>query len=137
VGGRFIETFRSPRMDFKESIPLAYVAWRAGATTLYIPTTFLEPPTVDCSKIPAQAAMYSENAGYALTQPSNPPPPPHSTEPGTDNLWFLRAFTKSLPPKEEASRKRLPCNCNLNADITEGVAHNFFTLQYFYCSSLC
>ncbi len=68
-------------MDFKESIPLAYVAWRAGATTLYIPTT-PRPHTVDCYKIPAQAAMYSENAGYALTQPSNPPPPhiPQSQE---------------------------------------------------------
>ncbi len=41
MGGRFIETqqtrnflqiFRSPGMDFKEAIPLAYVAWRAGAT---------------------------------------------------------------------------------------------------------
>jgi hypothetical protein len=58
---------------------------------IYIPTT-PRPHTVDCSKIPAQAAMYSENAGYALTQPSNPPPPPHSTEPGTDNLWSLLAL---------------------------------------------
>jgi hypothetical protein len=61
-------------MDFKESIPLAYVAWRAGATTLYIPNTPC-PHTVDCSKIPAQTVMYSENAGYALTQP--PPPTFH------------------------------------------------------------
>ncbi len=27
---------RSPGMDSKKSIPLAYVAWRAGTTTLFL-----------------------------------------------------------------------------------------------------
>jgi hypothetical protein len=61
---------RSLGIDSKESIPPAYVAWRAGTTTLFllgidpaslcsmagrydnpIPTRFLAP--IDCSKIPA------------------------------------------------------------------------------------
>ncbi len=48
---RIFTHLRSPRIDFKESIPLAYVAWRA-ATTTPIPTRFLSP--IDCLKIPAQ-----------------------------------------------------------------------------------
>jgi hypothetical protein len=30
------KTLRSPRIDFKESIPLAYVAWPAFATALIV-----------------------------------------------------------------------------------------------------
>jgi hypothetical protein len=41
----------SPGIDFKRLIPPAYVAWRAGTTSL-IPTRFLT--SIDCSKIPAQ-----------------------------------------------------------------------------------
>ncbi len=37
-------------LESKESIPPAYVAWRAGTTTL-----FLLGSSIDCSKIPAHA----------------------------------------------------------------------------------
>ncbi len=33
---RIFKLLRSPRIDFKESMPLAYVAWRAGTTTLFL-----------------------------------------------------------------------------------------------------
>jgi hypothetical protein len=52
-----------PGIDSKEKIPPAYVAWRAGATTLIlVPTRFLAP--IDCSKIPAQKKFnfFSRNA---------------------------------------------------------------------------
>jgi hypothetical protein len=41
----------SPGIDFTESIPPAYVAWRAGTTTPLL-LGFLAP--IDCSKITAQ-----------------------------------------------------------------------------------
>ncbi len=47
---------RNLGIDSKESIPPTYVAWRAGATTLF-PTRFLAP--IDCSKIPALATDIS------------------------------------------------------------------------------
>jgi hypothetical protein len=37
---RYLKRLRSPGIDSKESIPPAYVAWRAGTTTP-IPTRFL------------------------------------------------------------------------------------------------
>jgi hypothetical protein len=42
---------RSPRIDSKEWIPPAYVAWRAGTTTLFLLGSL---NTVDCSKTSAQ-----------------------------------------------------------------------------------
>jgi hypothetical protein len=33
---RIFNLLRSPRMDAKESIPPAYVAWRAGTSTLFL-----------------------------------------------------------------------------------------------------
>jgi hypothetical protein len=33
---RIFKIFRSPRINFKESIPPAYVAWRAGTTTQFL-----------------------------------------------------------------------------------------------------
>jgi hypothetical protein len=33
---QILELLRSPRIDSKESIPSAYVAWRAGAITLFL-----------------------------------------------------------------------------------------------------
>ncbi len=35
-GARIFKLLRSPRIDSKESIPLACVAWRAGTTTLFL-----------------------------------------------------------------------------------------------------
>jgi hypothetical protein len=36
---------RSPRIDFKESIPPAYLAWRAGTATIY---SYSVPSPIDC-----------------------------------------------------------------------------------------
>ncbi len=47
---RISKLFSSPRIDSKESILLAYVAWQAGTTTP-TSTRFLTP--TDCFKIPA------------------------------------------------------------------------------------
>ncbi len=33
---RIFKLLRSPRIDFKESIPPAYEAWRAGTATLFL-----------------------------------------------------------------------------------------------------
>ncbi len=33
---RIFKILRSPRIDSKESVPLAYVAWQAGTTTLFL-----------------------------------------------------------------------------------------------------
>jgi hypothetical protein len=33
---RYFKLLRSPGIDSKDSIPPAYVAWRAGATTLFL-----------------------------------------------------------------------------------------------------
>jgi hypothetical protein len=33
---RIFKLLRSPRIDSKVSIPAAYVAWRAGTTTLFL-----------------------------------------------------------------------------------------------------
>ncbi len=33
---RYFKLIRSPGIDYKESIPPAYVAWRAGTTTLFL-----------------------------------------------------------------------------------------------------
>jgi hypothetical protein len=33
---RIFKLLRSPRIDFKEPIPPAYVAWGAGTTTLFL-----------------------------------------------------------------------------------------------------
>jgi hypothetical protein len=41
----------SPGFDSKESIPPAYVAWRADTTILFLLDS---KPSIDCSKIPAQ-----------------------------------------------------------------------------------
>ncbi len=46
---RMFKLLRNPEIDSKESIPPAYVAWRAGTTTP-IPTRF--PAHIDCCKIP-------------------------------------------------------------------------------------
>ncbi len=46
---------RGPGIDSKESMPPAYVAWRAG-TTNYIPARFLVPK--DCLKIPALLSQH-------------------------------------------------------------------------------
>ncbi len=40
---------RSPRIDSKESIAPAYVAWRTGTITF----PYAVPDAIDCSKIPA------------------------------------------------------------------------------------
>ncbi len=72
---------RSPGIDFKESIPPAYVAWAgifkllwspgidsaslcslAGRYDNPIPTRFLAPK--DCSKIPAQTAVMCPDDGF-------------------------------------------------------------------------
>jgi hypothetical protein len=51
---RIFKRLCSSRIDSKELIQPAYVAWRAGKITLWpIPTQFLAP--IDCLKIPAQA----------------------------------------------------------------------------------
>ncbi len=49
---RIFKLLRSAGIDSTESIPPAYVAWRAGTSTHCIPTRFLAP--TDCLKIPAQ-----------------------------------------------------------------------------------
>jgi hypothetical protein len=36
TGDGIFKQLRSPGIDSKESIPLAYVAWRAGTTTLFL-----------------------------------------------------------------------------------------------------
>ncbi len=36
VRARIFKLFKSPRIDSRESIPPAYVAWRAGTTTLFL-----------------------------------------------------------------------------------------------------
>jgi hypothetical protein len=36
---RICECLKSSGIDFKESIPLAYVAWRAGTITLFVVST--------------------------------------------------------------------------------------------------
>jgi hypothetical protein len=36
IRARIFKLLRSPRIDFKESIPTAYVNWRAGTTTLFL-----------------------------------------------------------------------------------------------------
>jgi hypothetical protein len=41
--------FDFKRIDSKESIPAAYVAWQAGTTPLFLLGSFLAP--IDCSKI--------------------------------------------------------------------------------------
>ena len=48
----------SPGIDSKESIPPAYVAWRAGTTTLFlVPIRFLAP--IDClTLIPPSGGLY-------------------------------------------------------------------------------
>ncbi len=44
-------------MDSKESIPPAYVAWRAGTTTLILLGSY---SPLDCSEIPAQySSLYT------------------------------------------------------------------------------
>ncbi len=48
---RIFELLMSPGIDSKESIPQAYVSWRAGYDNP-IPARFLAP--MDCLKIPAQ-----------------------------------------------------------------------------------
>ncbi len=52
---RIFKLLRSPWIDSKESIPPAYVAWRAGTTTLFLPGV---PGPIDCSTIPAQCAWH-------------------------------------------------------------------------------
>jgi hypothetical protein len=49
TGDDIFNLLRSPGIDFKESIPLSYVAWRAGRYDNPIPTRFLAP--IDCSEI--------------------------------------------------------------------------------------
>jgi hypothetical protein len=49
-----LKLLRSPEIDSKESIPQAYVAWRAGTRTLFLLGSW---PPIDCSKIPAQATQ--------------------------------------------------------------------------------
>jgi hypothetical protein len=49
---RIFKLLRSPGIDSKESIPPAYVVWRAGTTTPF-PARFLAP--IVGLKIPAQA----------------------------------------------------------------------------------
>ncbi len=44
------EEQKGPGIDSKELIPPAYVARRAGTTTLFLLGSFLPP--IDCSKIP-------------------------------------------------------------------------------------
>jgi hypothetical protein len=51
---RIYKFLRSPRVDSKEPIPSAYVAWRAGTTTP-ICSRFLAP--TDSLKIPAQKVI--------------------------------------------------------------------------------
>jgi hypothetical protein len=36
IRARICKRLRSPEIDSKESIPLAYVAWRAGTVTLFV-----------------------------------------------------------------------------------------------------
>ncbi len=50
TGVRIQKRSWSPGIDSKEWIPPAYVAWRAGTTTVF-PTRF--PAPIDCLKIPA------------------------------------------------------------------------------------
>jgi hypothetical protein len=52
---RILKLLRRPRLDSKESIPVAYVAWRAGTTTLFL-LGFLAP--TDCLKIPAERKIH-------------------------------------------------------------------------------
>jgi hypothetical protein len=43
---------RSPGIGSKESIPPAYIAWRAGTATLFL---LVSNAPIDCSRIQAQA----------------------------------------------------------------------------------
>ena len=54
IRARIFKLLRSPRIDSKDYIPPAYVAWRAGTTTLFL-TRFLAP--LNCSKIPAHPPL--------------------------------------------------------------------------------
>jgi len=44
---RIFKRLWSPGIDSKEWIPLAYVAWRAGTITLFLPIDFLKIPAQD------------------------------------------------------------------------------------------
>jgi hypothetical protein len=46
----FFNLLRSPGIDYKELIPPAYAAWRAGTSTLFL---LGSKPSIDSSKIPA------------------------------------------------------------------------------------
>ncbi len=48
---RIFKLLRSPRIDSKDSIPTAYVAWGAGTTTLFLLGSL---PPIECLKIPLQ-----------------------------------------------------------------------------------
>ncbi len=54
IRARIFKLLRSSRIDSKESIPPAYVAWRVGTTTLFLRS--VPNPHIDCLKIPAQIA---------------------------------------------------------------------------------
>ncbi len=59
TGESIFKLLRSPGIYSKESIPPAYVAWRAGTTTIYYSSSIPYPHSVDCSKIPALVFIYT------------------------------------------------------------------------------
>jgi hypothetical protein len=48
---RICERLRSPGIDFKESIPPAYVVWRAGTLTLFVVSTRQATKAAECLQI--------------------------------------------------------------------------------------
>ncbi len=73
IRARIFKLLRSPEIDSKESIPPAYVAWRAGSKTLFL---LAVPALIDCSKIPAQISKLSnhkvENGYLEITVANSP-----------------------------------------------------------------
>jgi hypothetical protein len=67
---RYFTLLRSPGIDSKESIPPAYVAWRAGTADNPFLPRFLAP-NIDCLKISAPACRPTSREQRVLTRSSS------------------------------------------------------------------